>query len=143
MDPFSAKRRSEIMSRVRSHGNKATEIAMVELLRKNHITGWRRKANVFGKPDFVFRHCRVAVFIDGCFWHACPQHGSCPSTNNEFWEMKFRRNQQRDKLVTDTLRQRGWSVLRIWQHELTKRNRSQLVERIREHLAGATDQTES
>ena len=139
MDPFSAEKRSEIMSRVRGRGNKATEIEMVRLLRQNHITGWRRNANVFGKPDFVFRVHRLAVFIDGCFWHACPQHGSVPSTNRVFWEEKLRRNQQRDEKVTETLRQCGWKVLRIWQHELTKRNRSELVERIREFLPAAPD----
>lgn len=136
MDQFSVEKRSEIMSGVRGHGNKLTELALASILRENHITGWRRKMNLFGKPDFVFRRQHLAVFVDGCFWHGCPHHGSCPSTNRLFWEQKLKRNRDRDKLVNLTLMRSGWRVLRIWQHELSLKNRAALLDRIRQGLNG-------
>lgn len=129
-DVFSANKRSEIMSRVRGRGNQATELAMVALLRRYRLTGWRRHVPVFGKPDFVFPKRRVAVFVDGCFWHGCPRHATQPASNAAFWEEKLARNRTRDRLVTRTLKQRGWLVVRVWQHELLRRGERQLVRRI-------------
>lgn len=71
-DVFTKAKRSEVMSRVRSRGNKATELALVRLMRAEGITGWRRQQRFFGRPDFVFRKERVAVFVDGCLWHRLP-----------------------------------------------------------------------
>lgn len=119
-DVFSPRKRSEIMSHVRGKDNKATELAVVALLRRHHITGWRRHARVFGNPDFVFPKHRLALFVDGCFWHGCPKHATQPTSNRAFWKKKLARNKTRDQLVNRRLRQRGWSVLRIWQHELKK-----------------------
>lgn len=118
IDTVSADQRSEIMRAVRSRGNKATEIVFAALLRKHSITGWRRHANVPGKPDFVFRKERLAVFVDGCFWHGCASHCRMPSGNQGYWHVKIARNKARDKLVTVELRKRGWRVLRIWEHDL-------------------------
>ena len=64
------------MSRIRGRGNKDTEIALAKLLRANDISGWRRNQALIGKPDFIFRRERVAVFVDGCFWHGCPIHSN-------------------------------------------------------------------
>jgi DNA mismatch endonuclease (patch repair protein) len=130
-DIYSPTKRSAIMSRVRSRGNKDTELAVVRLLRKHKISGWRRNALVFGKPDFVFPATLVAVFIDGCFWHSCPRHRSTPVANRPFWSRKLRQNQSRDRLVSRTLRKNGWTVLRVWQHELTVRNTSKLIAKLR------------
>ena len=69
------------------------------------------------KPDLVFAGPKVAVFVDGCFWHSCPTHGNTPSTNRSYWEPKLRRNRERDRLVTDALTAEGWLVVRIWEHE--------------------------
>jgi DNA mismatch endonuclease (patch repair protein) len=77
---------------------------------------------------------RVAVFVDGCFWHGCPRHRSLPASNVIFWLQKLRRNRDRDKLVSATLRSKGWTVVRIWQHELTRANRQKLVTRLRNVL---------
>jgi DNA mismatch endonuclease (patch repair protein) len=85
---------------------------------------------VFGKPDFVFPGIKLAVFVDGCFWHGCPKHASQPTTNGEFWKRKLAGNRIRDRLVKRTLRARGLRVLRIWQHELTQRNEARLLRRI-------------
>jgi DNA mismatch endonuclease, patch repair protein len=120
-DVFTKAKRSEVMSRIRGHGNKETELALMKLLRSYHINGWRRSQPVFGKPDFVFREARVAVFVDGCFWHGCPAHSSTPAHNRQFWTKKLASNKARDRLVTRTLRRAGWQVVRIWEHDLTKR----------------------
>ena len=130
-DVFSRAKRSQVMARIRSHGNKGTEVAMMKLFRRHRITGWRRHQPVFGKPDFVFRARRLAVFVDGCFWHGCPRHGTQPAGNRAFWRKKFQRNRERDLLVNRTLRQAGWRVLRIWEHELAKKHERRLVLRLR------------
>ena len=135
-DVFSVAKRSEIMSRVRGRGNKATELALVALLRRHGIVGWRRHVHVFGNPDFVFTKWRVAVFVDGCFWHGCPKHATQPMSNQAFWTAKLTRNKARDRLVMRTLRQRGWRVLRVWQHELSPSNERRLLRRLRDTIAG-------
>lgn len=132
-DVFTKTKRSEVMSRIRGRENKATELALAKLFRKHRITGWRRNQKVFGKPDFVFRQVRLALFVDGCFWHGCPKHGTQPKGKHSFWKTKFTRNIARDRLVNRTLRQAGWRVLRIWEHELARKHESRLLRRI--HLA--------
>lgn len=68
------------------------------------------------RPDILFSAARVAVFIDGCFWHQCPEHGNVPRRNQAYWVPKLRRNVERDKLVTSALMDQGWCVIRIWEH---------------------------
>lgn len=131
MDTVSAARRSEIMANVRSAGNRATEGVFVSLLRKHRIKGWRRHTPLFGKPDFVFRSSRLAIFIDGCFWHGCRVHCRLPSSNGCYWVTKIERNRRRDKLVNHTLRLKGWQVLRIWEHDLATANQLKCVARVR------------
>ena len=133
-DIFTKAKRSEVMSRIRSRGNKDTELALMRVFRAQGITGWRRHQAVFGKPDFVFPKLRLALFVDGCFWHACPLHTTKPRNNAAFWRKKFAANQTRDRLVTRTLRARSWRVLRIWEHELARRDRARLLRRIRNAL---------
>jgi len=118
MDTFSKTERSRIMSRVKSSGNRSTEAAFVALMKERGIKGWRRNQPVFGKPDFVFRKARIAVFIDGCFWHACPKHCRMPASNRDYWVRKIGRNAERDKKVSRELRRQGWTVARIWEHEI-------------------------
>ena len=130
-DIFTKAKRSEVMSRIRGHGNKDTELALIRVFRAHRIAGWRRRWPVFGKPDFVFPGLRLAVFVDGCFWHGCPRHARQPGNNVAFWRKKFAANKTRDRLVTRTLRRRGWRVLRIWEHELARRNEARLLGRIR------------
>jgi DNA mismatch endonuclease, patch repair protein len=119
-DVFTKKKRSEIMSRVRSNGNKSTELKLITIFRRNGITGWRRKWPLLGKPDFVFPKLRLAVFVDGCFWHRCPMHATKPRQNAAFWDKKLLRNTERDQLINTQLRTRNWRVLRIWEHELSE-----------------------
>ena len=130
-DIYSKAKRSQIMSRIRARGNLKTELALAKLLRQHRITGWRRHFKLFGNPDFVFQEYRLAIFVDGCFWHGCPKHASAPATNRAFWKKKLHQNKDRDRLVTRTLRKRGWHVLRIWQHELARKNKTRCLLRVR------------
>jgi len=132
-DVYPPEKRSAIMARVKSRGNQATELRLVTIFRDHKITGWRRRAKVFGSPDFVFRSVRLAVFVDGCFWHGCPTHGSIPASNREFWTTKLERNVARDRLVGKTLTRRGWRILRLWQHEL--REEELVAHRVRESIS--------
>lgn len=118
-DVYTKAKRSEVMSRIRGRGNKDTELALAKLLRAAGITGWRRHVALFGKPDFTFRKLRVVIFVDGCFWHACPKHATMPASNRAFWQKKLTGNQTRDRLVTRALQKDGWRVIRIWEHDLS------------------------
>jgi DNA mismatch endonuclease (patch repair protein) len=69
------------------------------------------------RPDIVFTKRKVAVFVDGCFWHVCPQHGRQPTTNEWYWTPKLRRNMERDGRVNGALTEAGWNVVRVWEHE--------------------------
>jgi DNA mismatch endonuclease (patch repair protein) len=89
--------------------------------------------DVFGRPDFVFTKDRLAVFVDGCFWHGCPRCFQMPRQNRHFWRTKIKRNRIRDRLVTRTLKERGWKVLRTWECVLQRRPAS-AVGRIRKVL---------
>ena len=116
MDTINAKKRSWTMAQIKSNGNKSTEGALIRMMRREGIKGWRRGYSLFGSPDFVFPRERVAVFVDGCFWHGHPTRCRIPATNTAYWEAKIRRNKARDRRVTRTLRERGWKVVRIWEH---------------------------
>ena len=133
-DVFTKAKRSQVMSRIRSRGNKDTELALAKLLRRTRIFGWRRNKRVFGKPDFAFSKLKLAIFVDGCFWHCCPKHSSLPEGNRSFWRRKLMANKRRDLLVSRTLRRAGWRVLRIWEHELARKNEKRLVRRIQRAL---------
>lgn len=117
-DVFDKAKRSAVMSAIRSRGNKDTEERLVSIFRAAKLRGWRRNSKLMGKPDFVFREVRVALFVDGCFWHGCPIHGRNPSSNVEYWTAKLKRNEERDRRVSRFLRRAGWSVVRVWEHEL-------------------------
>jgi len=129
-DVFTRAKRSAVMARIRSSGNRATELRLIALMRDRGITGWRRNAPVFGKPDFVFRRERVAVFVDGCFWHGCPKHATKPATRAGWWAAKLARNKARDRTVTRFLRKAGWRVLRIWECDLAPGNRPRTARRV-------------
>jgi DNA mismatch endonuclease (patch repair protein) len=140
-DVFTPAKRSEVMSRIRSHGNAATELRLMKLMRDQRITGWRRQLlltirepGIKVRPDFVFRRECVAVFVDGCFWHGCPRHATRPKQNRKFWETKILRNQTRDRLVKRELRKAGWTVLRIWECALTLKRARGTLSRLRRAL---------
>ena len=118
------------MKGVRSSGNKSTELKLIQYFSSNHITGWRRKYNVKGHPDFVFLDKRIAIFVDGCFWHGHDCRNTRPAENAEYWKKKRTRNIEHDKAITNLFERRGWSVIRIWECELKKKNRAILDEKL-------------
>ena len=121
-DVLSPDSRSYCMSRIRGSGNRETELRMISLFQQNKITGWRRRWPLMGRPDFVFPASRVAVFVDGCFWHGCPKHYTKPKNNRAFWKRKLDANRARDRQVNRELRRKGWRVVRIWEHDLRRQN---------------------
>jgi DNA mismatch endonuclease (patch repair protein) len=131
MDTLSKQQRSTLMSRVRSRGNATTEAAVARVFRSMHVVGWRRhsclrlstdaKERLRTYPDFVFRQSRLAVFVDGCFWHGCRRHRRTPKTNTKWWCNKVNANRARDQRVTKLLRAHGWRVIRIWEHDVRSR----------------------
>jgi DNA mismatch endonuclease (patch repair protein) len=129
-DVFSKSKRSAVMAAIRSKGNKDTELVLVKLLRADGIRGWRRHVVLPGTPDFVFRRQRVAIFIDGCFWHGCSLHSRPPKSNQDYWSAKLARNRRRDRAVSRLLRKAGWRVLRIWEHDLTRKRAAATIRRI-------------
>ena len=133
-DIFSKRKRSAVMSLIRSHGNRDTELRLIAIMRAHRITGWRRNWPLFGKPDFAFPKLKLAVFVDGCFWHGCLLHATQPKTNATFWRKKISTNRTRDRLVTRTLRALGWCVLRIWEHELIRKNEPRRLARLHRAL---------
>lgn len=133
-DVFDKQKRSEIMRSVRSKKNKSTELKLIEIFRENGITGWRRNYNVKGHPDFVFLKQRVAVFVDGCFWHGHDCRNTRPSNNQEYWIKKRKRNIQHDRDVIELFRSRGWTVIRIWECELKRGTKDENVNRVIETL---------
>lgn len=83
------------------------------------------------RADITFTRQRVAVFVDGCFWHACPEHGTWPKRNDEWWATKIRRNIERDRETDAHLRTYGWTVIRIWEHEAADEAADRVEEVIR------------
>lgn len=130
-DIFTPEKRSEVMSRVRGQANASTELRLIAVFRAHGITGWRRNRPLVGKPDFTFPKLKLAVFVDGCFWHGCPAHGTLPATRPEFWAAKLSRNRARDREVNSALKTLGWRVLRIWEHDLRPAREPALTRRLR------------
>ncbi len=134
MDNVDKNTRSHVMAAVRARGNLSTEMRLRMLLVKRGIIGWRvLPKNIVGNPDFVFSDARLAIFVDGCFWHGCAHCYRRPSSNRDYWDAKVKRNMQRDKSLRAKLRRSGWSVLRIWEHEL-KENPEACIAKIERKL---------
>lgn len=121
MDIFSKLKRSDIMGRIKGRGNRSTERKMAALLRAHHIRGWKfHPPDVLGRPDIYFPHLRIAIFLDGCFWHGCRKCFTMPDQNRPFWAEKIKKNIRRDRQVTRILKKKGIQVIRIWEHDLEK-----------------------
>jgi DNA mismatch endonuclease, patch repair protein len=121
MDVFTKAKRSLVMAAIRHRGNRSTEGAFAALLRCRGISGWKlHQRTVIGKPDFYFPRLKIAVFIDGCFWHGCKRCFKAPRQNAFFWSEKIAKNRRRDQMVMRRLRSEGVRVVRVWEHELEK-----------------------
>lgn len=129
-DVFDKSTRSIIMSKVQSKGNKSTEMRLITIFEEHGIKGWRRNYPVKGHPDFVFLKKKIAIFVDGCFWHGHDCRNTRPEHNKDFWATKRERNLAHDEMITDKFVKRGWIVIRIWECELKKKNMCQLVEKL-------------
>ena len=119
MDTLTTKQRSALMGKVKSKGNRSTELKVLAGFQDCGITGWiQHPSHIPGRPDFWFEERRIALFVDGCFWHGCPKCGRIPKTREEFWRNKIEGNRRRDLTTSRLLRQRGCRVVRVWEHEL-------------------------
>ncbi len=110
--------RSENMARIRSRDTKP-EIRLRQALWAAGCR-YRLHYDLPGRPDIVFIAAKLAVFVDGCFWHGCPLHYSAPRTREDFWKSKLRKNVLRDMAADDALVSKNWRVIRIWQHDLVR-----------------------
>lgn len=113
---MSKEKRSKTMSAIRSQSKLENRLSKA-LWRK----GYRFRKNVrglYGTPDIVIKKYKVVIFIDSCFWHVCPIHGNKPKSNQEFWNKKLLRNQERDIEVSKYYKEHGWNIMRIWEHEV-------------------------
>lgn len=130
-DIFSARKRSKIMSRIKSSGTNP-ETQLYEMVRRVLGKRYRINRNVRslpGQPDVLIPALRLALFADGCFYHGCPKHGHAPKTNTRYWLPKLIRNKKRDEANRRALRRRGLRVWMFWEHSL-KRGRTQRTEEI-------------
>jgi len=118
MDKLSSEKRSRLMSRVH-HNNTAPEMMLRRALwSSGHRYRLKTSPKLPGSPDLLFPRTKIAIFVDGCFWHGCPIHGTQPKTNVVFWQKKIARNRERDVQVDEKLMLLGWHVVRLWQHEI-------------------------
>jgi DNA mismatch endonuclease (patch repair protein) len=104
------------MSKIRGTNTKP-EITIRKALWRKGLR-YRLHPKLPGRPDFVFAQAKIAVFIDGCFWHSCPKHSVMPRTNRDFWKNKLHQNTERDQRVNRELRKLGWTVIRYWEHSV-------------------------
>lgn len=126
-DVMTREQRSRCMSRIRGKDTRPEMLVRRGLWHRG--LRFRIKSRVPGRPDIVFPSEHVAVFVDGCFWHSCPEHGAKPSTNAVFWRKKLLGNVERDRRTEQLLRADGWVVLRFWEHDVDRKLES-VVDRI-------------
>lgn len=127
-DKISKEARSKIMSAIRSKGTKLEDRVSKELWRR----GYRFRKNVntlFGKPDIAIKKYKVVIFLDSCFWHGCDIHYRIPKSNYDYWFNKIERNRARDKVVNEYYEQKGWTLIRVWDHEV-KEDIEAVIDRI-------------
>lgn len=119
MDNLTKEQRRKNMQNIRSADTKA-ELFFARELRKKKIYFSRNAKSIFGKPDFVFRRKKVAIFIDSDFWHGHPRRCIMPKSNKRYWGPKIKRNKERDKEVNKKLTKLGWQVIRFWEYDIKK-----------------------
>lgn len=125
-DVFDKETRSRVMSRIRRDKTKP-ELMLKERLRGTYL---RYQPKMEGKPDFASSKRKLAVFVDGCFWHKCPKCFKEPESNTDYWVPKIEKNVERDKTVTERLKRKGWIVLRFWEHQV-KANSTECADKIK------------
>lgn len=118
-DVLTPEQRKLNMSRIRSKDT-SPEKKLRQMLRERGVRGYRIHYNLPGKPDIVFVRKKIAIFIDGCFWHKCPVCFREPATRKDFWMKKIQSNVMRDEKINTQLVEQGWHVIRIWEHQIRK-----------------------
>lgn len=132
-DTLTRKQRSYNMSRIRSSKTRP-ELNLRGLLEP---LGFEyQPKDIFGRPDFVNREKKTAVFVDGCFWHKCPEHFVQPATRAGFWMKKIEGNVRRDAAVNKKLSEDGWKVIRVWEHDAGKGRKSTVLTMVRQAVSG-------
>lgn len=122
MDKVSREARSRMMSLIRAKGNRSTERRFRASMARQGIRGWLvTPKGIRGNPDFVFPRQRVAIFIDGCFWHGCDRCCQMPQSRRSYWCKKIQGNVRRDRLTRRRLKREGWKILHFWEHDLRDR----------------------
>jgi len=119
MDVLTKKQRKYCMSRIKDKNTKI-EIILRKYIWNGGLKGYRLNNKICGKPDIYFRKKKIAIFIDGCFWHKCPKCFIEPKSNTAFWKNKMMKNSFRDKKINKFLKKEGIVVLRFWEHEINK-----------------------
>jgi len=132
-DSLSTKERSEHMARIRSTGNRSTELKFERALVKEQIKGWvKQPKRIPGNPDFYFQRIRLAIFVNGCFWHGCSRCArNTPRHRRYFWIKKIIKNKQRDRNVSRLLLRNGYHYHHIWEHQLKQMS---WLTRLRNHI---------
>ncbi|WP_409294054.1 very short patch repair endonuclease [Peribacillus sp. SCS-26] len=113
-DNLTKEQRTKNMKAIKSQSN--LENRVTKALWKRDIR-LRKNSKMFGRPDISIKKYKIVIFIDSCFWHSCPLHGNMPKSNQEYWIKKLQRNKDRDQEVNGYYHERGWNILRIWEHE--------------------------
>lgn len=131
-DVLSPEQRHRNMCKIKGQ-NTGPEIKLRKLLYHSGIRGYRIHYNLPGKPDLVFIKKKIVIFIDGCFWHRCPECYKEPKTRVEFWRTKIGKNVEHDVKINELLKNMGWKVIRIWEHDVRK-NPIDIVNRITQLL---------
>jgi len=128
MDKLPKNQRSEVMRKVKGKNTKL-EYQVIEILLSHGIKRFKvHQPGILGSPDIVLLKEKIVIFIDSCFWHGCPKHLRMPKTNQKYWNSKIGKNVIRDIRIRAKLRRQGWSVLRIWEHDV--RNPLKVVRKI-------------
>ncbi len=132
-----SEKRSKTMSAIKGKNNKSTELKLSMAFVRAGISGWNRNYKELpGKPDFYFSNKKLAIFVDGCYWHGCPVCGHIPKTRSEFWKAKIERNKERDEKYNKELAKLGIKVIRFWEHELKdKIDLEKSINKIKNELA--------
>ena len=144
-DCFSTEKRSQVMAQIKSTGTlPETRLGALLALWLPEEEILHAPKEIVGRPDFVLTARKIAIFLDGCFFHGCPQHYREPKQNSEYWLAKVARNRRHDKQVTKALKAAGWRVIRIWEHELRTpkmTGRDRIRRRIRYALAASSTES--
>lgn len=113
-DKISKEQRSKVMKSIKSQSMLENNVSKALW---NKGLRFRKNAKIFGRPDISIKKYKIVIFIDSCFWHFCPLHGNMPKSNLDYWEKKLKRNIERDFEVNQYYKDKGWRILRVWEHE--------------------------